>query len=169
MFITDKSGAQWSIDEGLRKLAFTICKQEDNVGHVDLDQVIFLRITGAKASWLGKVWLIRTPFDILFRFAVYQCGKLGLIDLSRVRDISDGILDPKFIIALNSDLVMSKKEPAKVEYLTLLHEMMHIDGTMSGLVKHDIQDFASLVNEFGPYWTEGVFSKEIDLGEEDDE
>ena len=169
MFVVDKSGAQWSIDESFRKLAQTVCKNEDNVGHVDLDQIVFLRVIGSKVNWLGKVWEIKAPHSLLVRFAAYQFGKMGVLDLSRINDVQDGLLDPRFIIAINHDLVMSKKEPSKVEYLTLLHELMHLDSTMSGLVKHDVEDFASLVNSFGPYWTEGVFSKEIDLGEDEDE
>jgi predicted metallopeptidase len=169
MFVVDKSGAQWSIDESLKKLAVNICRNEDNVGHVDVDQVVFLRIIGAKATWMGKVWAIKQPYSILMRFAAYQFGKMGMLDVSRLSDIQDGLLDPRFIIALNHDLIMTKKEQSKVEYLTLLHEMMHIDSTMSGLIKHDIEDFASLVSEFGPYWTEGVFSKDVELGEAEEE
>jgi hypothetical protein len=161
MFVTDKSGAQWSIDESLKNLALTICKQEDNVGHVELDQIIFTRIIGSKANWMGKVWMIKPPYSLIMRYAAYSFNKKRMFEPTKVETALDDSWDPKFIIALNHDLIMSKKEPSKVEYVTLLHELLHIDSTMTGLVKHDVQDFASLVNNFGPYWTEGVFSKEI--------
>lgn len=164
MFVIDKQGAQWQIDEGLRERAGNIIDNfHDDVGHVNLDQVIFLRIQGSKANWHGKCYYIgKAPMSIVPKFVILQLNKMGLMDLDGIRNLDTGgfdLFDIRFIIVINDDSIgQADGDLQRVEDITLLHEMMHIHPDGDKLVKHDIEDFACLIDKFGPYWTQGLFN-----------
>ena len=164
MFVTDKQGAQWQVDEGIRERAGQLIQKFDElVGYIDLDQVIFLRLQGSKANWHGKCFYIgKAPMNVIPKYVMFKLQNLGFLDLSGIRNLDTGgfdIFDIRFIIVLNDDSIsQAEGDIQRVEDLTLLHEMMHIHPDGDKLVRHDLEDFALLVDKFGPYWTQGIFS-----------
>ena len=168
MYIMDKQGAQWQIDEGLRDRAQLLQQNFDNwVGHVNLDQVIFIRLMGSKAKWHGKCFYIgKPPLSLISKYVVMHLSKFGLLNLEGVSDVDLDIFDIRFAIVINDDSIsLAEGDLQRVEDSTLIHEMMHIDPDGEKLVKHDIEDFKVLVNEFGPFWAEGIFQDRAGEGE----
>jgi hypothetical protein len=165
MYVVDKQGAQWSIDEGLRKRAQDLMQSfDEDIGHVNLDQVIFLRLSGSKATWHGKCFYIgKAPMSIIARYVAQKLLTIGVINLNGTSlnvDSMGDLFDLRFIIAINDDSIQSAHgDIQRVEDVTLLHELMHIDSTCEKLVKHDLEDFKSLVDRFGAHWTEGIFQE----------
>ncbi|MDC1299895.1 putative metallopeptidase [bacterium] len=160
-------GAQWSIDEGIRERALAIIESfPEEAGHVDVNQVIFVRINGSKAKWLGKCYFIdKTPIALIPKFVVYQLSKFGLLDLSKASTPDGDIFDLKYVIVLNDDAISgSVGELQRVEDATLLHELMHISPCGTKLVKHDLEDFKGLVDKFGAHWDEGIFKDDEEDG-----
>lgn len=164
MFVTDKKGGQWAIDEGLRDNALQLIDKFDNlIGHVIPDQVIFVRATGVNAKWLGKCYYIgKEPYNLIPKFVSFKLGQFGLLDLKGASFDLEGmdIFDIRYIIVINDDSIgEADGDIQRVEDLTLLHELMHITPEGEGLVPHDLKDFGTLVDQFGPYWGNGQFSE----------
>jgi hypothetical protein len=167
MFVVDAIGAQYAIDEGLRDRAGSLIDMfYDEIGYIDLDKIIFLRMTGApKANWMGKCMYIgRTPMNIIPKFVAHRLFALGLLDLSNTSMANEDdidLFDLRYIIIINDDAVQQGQgDLQKIEDLTLYHELMHIHPDENKLVRHDIEDFKIIVDKFGPYWTEGIFKEE---------
>lgn len=168
MFVVDSKGAQWSIDEGLRERAEAIIESfSKTIGHVDLDKIIFLRLTGAaKSKWLGKCMYIgKCPMNIIPKYVTQKLYSMGLLKLDGTsfqgEDVS--FFDLRYIIALNDDLIQGcEGDIQKIEDITLYHELRHIHPDEDKLVKHDLEDFKDIVHDFGPYWSEGIFKDEDD-------
>lgn len=168
MYVTDKQGAQWQIDEGLREQAQLLQNNfEDLIGHVNLDQVIFIRLMGSKAKWHGKCFFIgKPPLNLLPKFVVMQLSKFNLLNTAGLSDFDLDIFDIRFAIVINDDSInQADGDLQRVEDITLIHEMMHIDPDGEKLVKHDIEDFKIIVDKFGPYWGEGIFQEKSGEGE----
>lgn len=164
MYHIDAKGGRWTIDEGLRKRADDLIREEhDLLGHIELDKVIFARVSGVKCNWLGKCFYIeRNPLPLIGKYVAYKLKHLGLLSLDNTSIDLEGfdLFDLRYIIILNDDLMETTPleiSAEKFESCILLHEMMHISEDMRGVVKHDIEDFRSLVAKFGPYWSAGVF------------
>lgn len=163
MEIYGKGTEVWEIDEGLRNTAANLLGQfPDELGHIELDQVIFVRANGVALSktgvnWYGKCWLIRVPLKIIPQFLLLKMSHAGLVDVDTVTNALGYTLDPAYIIAINTDAIEDEGGPIdKIEAITLHHELLHISQDMEKLVKHDIQDFRSIIHKYGPYWTQGV-------------
>jgi len=168
MFYVDVMGAQWTIDESIRDRASLLLESfSDEVGHVDLNQVIFIRINGTKARWLGKCYFIdKTPIALIPKFVVHKLASFGLLKLEDTSSVDGDIFDLKYIVALNDDAIgTSNGDLQRVEDATLLHELMHISPCGTRLIKHDLEDFKGLIDKFGAHWDEGIFKDDEDEGE----
>lgn len=164
MKVIDKQGATWEVDEGLRTRARQLQQDEryeDMISHVDLDQVIFLRVSNKKGDWLGKcIYFGKPPITLISKYVVNYMARKGLINLDAVQNFDEDIFDLRYFIALNEDnLNMVRENPDQVEELTLVHELMHIDPSGEKIVKHDCEDFSILVSRFGPLWGLGVIDE----------
>ncbi len=165
MYVLDKNGGQWAIDEGLRDRASQIIDNFDHlVGHVVLEQVIFMRLSGGKAKWHGTCYYIgKEPITILPKFVAYRLNEFGLLNLNNTSFDLEGmdIFDIRYVIAINDDAIgEADGDIQKVEDITLLHELMHIHPDGDKIVTHDLKDFSVLVAKFGPYWGNGQISDE---------
>lgn len=174
MFVLDSQGAQYQLDEGLRQRADQLMRSpqfQKMISHVDLDQVIFLRLTGTKAKWHGKCMYIgKAPLTIIPKFVINRLNDMGLLDLKNVHGFDADIFDVRFIVIINDDVISTASgNISKVEDLTLVHELMHIHADGDKLVKHDLEDFKDLVQDYGPYWAEGIINNSDSLSEDDSE
>lgn len=162
MFVLDSKGSEYRVDDGLRIRAQALMRDEkvgDLISHVDIDQVIFLRFSGSKASWLGKcIFVGRAPQNIISHYVFHKLSELGMLDLNKVVGDAATLFDIRYLIVLNDDSIsLVGGDLQKVEDGVLVHELMHINEDGTKLVKHDIEDFSNLVDLYGPYWTNGVF------------
>lgn len=169
MFVVDSKGAQWAIDEGLRERAAALIDSfNDQIGYIDLDKIIFLRMTGAaKAKWLGKCMYIgKCPMNIIPKYVTQKLKSMDLLNLYNTSAIDEdniALFDLRYIIAINDDLLQAGEgDIQKIEDITLYHELRHIHPDEDKLIKHDLEDFRDIVDKFGPYWPEGIFKDEQD-------
>lgn len=167
MFVVDAKGAQYAIDEGLRERAgMLIDSFHEKIGYIDLDKIIFLRLTGSpKGKWLGKCMYIGAcPVNIIPKFVAHRLHSMGLLNLANTSMANEDdidLFDLRYIIIINDDLIqLADGDLQRVEDVTLLHELMHIHPNENKLVKHDIEDFVDLVDRFGAHWTSGIFKDE---------
>ena len=156
----------WEIDEGLRNTAAQLLSRfPDELGHIELDRVIFVRVTGVTLSktapnWYGKCWLIKPPMSILPSYLLLKLGHKDVLDAETVMPQVGHELDPAYIIGVNTDAIEDEGGPIdKIEEVTVHHELLHISQDMDKLVKHDVQDFRSILHKYGPYWTQGVIEE----------
>lgn len=164
MQIIDNAGATWAVDEGLRSRALQLQKSDEfacKIDHVDLDQIVFLRVSNTKAKFLGKCYYVgKAPNNIIPRFVIGKLVHMGLINLDNVQGFDMDMFDLRFLVVINNDMLnMIPENSDQVEDLTLVHELMHIHPSGDKLVKHDLEDFSSLVEHYGPYWGNGIFSQ----------
>jgi len=162
-------GEIWVLDETLRQTARELLEEYPNiVGHILLQHVVFARCRASKnLNWLGKCTRIRPPVGLLPYYAASLYRKSGTLDPNQV---DPGDLDIKYIISINESAIeVAGGEVDKIERLTVLHELMHIDDEMKGLVKHNIQDFDFLLDTFGVHWTSGKFKSGTNDGAETSE
>lgn len=162
VYTIDSSGTKYEVDAALKERAHQLMecdKFQHLISHVDLDQVIFLRVNSKKANWLGKcIYIGKAPNNIISKYVVSELSRMGLLNLSNISGFDDNIFDLRYIILINDDTIRMTEDPTRVEDGTIVHEMMHIKAGGEGLVKHDMEDFRDLVQAFGPYWVKGVFS-----------
>ena len=162
MFFTDKSGAQWAIDEGLRERAgLLIDNFQEWIGHVNLDQIIFIRLSGSKGKFHGKCYAIsKPPITLIPKYVIMKLREFNLLKLDGLSDIDLDIFDIRYVIVINDDSIsQADGDLQRVEDGTLIHEMMHIHEDGEKIVKHDLEDFSPLVDKFGPYWSTGSFKE----------
>lgn len=160
-----KGDEVWEIDEGLRNTAVNLLNTfPDELGHIDLDKVVFVRANGVKLSktntnWYGKCYLVKVPLKIISHYVLLKLGHSGMLDLSNMQPFDD-LLDISYIVAINTDAIENEGGPIdKIEEVTLHHELLHISQDMEKLVKHDVQDFSTILHRYGPYWMQGVFEE----------
>jgi hypothetical protein len=164
MELYGKGTEVWEIDEGLRKTAQEImAKFPDELGHIDLDKIVFVRVSGVKLkkdrNWYGKCWRIPAPVRILPRFVFQRLGNAGVLDLTNLGKLED-ILDICYIIGISTDAIeMVGGDLGKLEEVTLHHELLHVAPDMESLVPHEIQDFGNILQRYGIYWTQGVIEE----------
>ena len=166
MFVMDNQGAKYEVDEGLRTRAQQLMKApefESLISHVDLDQVVFLRMSGKKADWHGKCTYIgKAPQTIIAKYVVYKLQEFGVLDLSQLRNVDEDLFDIRYFITINDDTICMTADSSKVEDVVIVHELMHIKATADGVVKHDVEDFSDIQKMFGPFWTQGMFPEAVD-------
>jgi hypothetical protein len=156
----------WQIDESLRNIAANLIDRfNDDLGHIDLDKVIFVRVSGVKLkkerNWYGKCWRISAPIGIIPRYTVSRLGHANLLDLSDFGSY-ENVLDVSYIIGLSTDaLSIVGGDTKRLEEITLHHELMHISPDMTKLVPHPIQDFSTILETYGLHWSLGVFEDEV--------
>ena len=159
-------GEIWSLDESLRQIARELLiEYPDLVGHIDLQHVVFTRCRASRnIKWLGKCTRVKPPVGLLPYYAASLYKKTGAMDVVYQIDPED--LDTKYIISVNESAIeVAGGDTELIERVTLLHELMHIDDEMNGLVKHNIEDFAIILEKFGVHWTSGSFANENDGAE----
>ena len=170
--IYGKGDEVWEIDEGLRNTATQLLgKFPDALGHIELNQVIFMRANDVRLSktapnWYGKCWLIKAPLKIMPLYALLKLSHAGLVDAEVAREALGDVLDPMYLIAVNTEAIEEEGGPIdKIEEITLHHELLHISEDMDKLVKHDVQDFKSILHQYGLHWAQGVFEEPDDKQE----
>jgi hypothetical protein len=134
---------------------------DEQIGHVEVDKVIFVRVVGSTAKWLGKCFPIKIPFNIIPMFMINCFKDLGIVDERSVADIPEELYDIRYIIALNNDKIEESAEGpvlSRIEQITLLHELAHIGPDMEGTEKHDCEDFKFVLDKFGTHWDEGILN-----------
>jgi len=162
MFYTDSQNAQWAIDEGLRERAgLLIDNFQEWIGHVNLDQIIFIRLSGSKGKFHGKCYAIsKPPLTLIPKYVIMKLREFNLLKLDGLSDIDLDIFDIRYVIVINDDsIAQAEGDLQRVEDATLIHEMMHIHEDGVKLVKHDLEDFSILVHKFGPFWASGAFKE----------
>jgi hypothetical protein len=149
----------WEVDETMRKRAeVLVSKYTDQVGHIDLRHVVFVRVEGKKTKWLGKCYKIQPPYGILPAYTLFTLGRLG--SLAEVYEDLD-LFNIQYIIAMNRDnLALIPKNVDKVIDILILHELMHIDYGMEKVEQHDSEDFKWLLRTFGVDWANGEIKQD---------
>lgn len=157
----------WEIDEGLRvKAQNLMANYPDELGHIELDKIVFVRVGGVKLkkdrNWYGKCWRIPAPVRILPRYVFLKLGHAGILDLTNLGKLED-ILDINYIIGISTDAIeMVGGDLDKLEEITLHHELLHVAPDMEKLVPHPIQDFGTILQKYGIYWTQGIIEENED-------
>lgn len=118
--------AVWEEAPDLKELAAKIISTRDEVAHVEIDQVLFLRELETKPPALARCYrFINHPIG-------FFCEKpWGIVVYWQLADY------------------MSQEQLA----LLLMHEMMHIPATGDKLVNHNVQDFREVLG-IDLDWTE---------------
>jgi len=152
-------GDEWQLDETLRQKATLIVdRYSELVGHVDLRNVVFVRGENLRGpGWkntFGKCFYTPPPANMLAHWGIMVLRMAGGVDADIMNSVEDEIFDIKYIIAVNDDLLEGSEE---MEEAVLLHELMHIKEDMDGIQRHDIQDFAAVLDTFGVHYTSGIF------------
>lgn len=167
-----KGDEVWEIDEGLRNTASQLLGRfPEALGHIDLDQVIFVRANDVRLSktapnWYGKCWIVKAPLRIMPLFTLLKLSHAGLVDAEVARDTLGAVLDPAYVVAINTEAIEEEGGPIdKIEEITLHHELLHISQDMDKLVKHDVQDFRAILHQYGVAWTLGVIEEPDDKHE----
>jgi len=172
VYTIDGQGAKYEVDRTLKDRAHQLMMNpqfQSLISHVDLDQVVFLRVSSKKCDWLGKcVYVGKAPQNIIAKYVVGELAEKGLLSLSNVSGFDSDMFDIRYLILVNDDTIRMTEDPTKVEDGVIVHELMHIKSNAEGIVKHDIEDFRDLVSFFGPYWTKGVFASSVWDAEESD-
>ena len=110
--------AIWEEAPDIKELAAKIITTVDNVAHVDIDQVLFLRELETKPSALARCY--------------------------RLKDHPIGFFtDKRFVIVLywqQCDYMTSSQLT-----LLVLHELMHIPPIGDSLIQHTVKDFRSIL------------------------
>jgi hypothetical protein len=168
MIIESKNGSEWILDEGLRTVARDLLIEFTNeVGHVDLTKVAFVRVSDPNAKWLGKCWYIAPPKNMLTWYAYMALKKNQIIvedfdETAEHTQFLDDLLDIHYVIALNNAPLerFDAGETGlreKQEKYVLLHELYHVKPTQDGIRKHDVEDFADILRKVGIDWTSGIY------------
>jgi predicted metallopeptidase len=171
MKVLGKNGSEWVLDESLRKQAVQLINEyPDELGHIDHQRVVFVRMLDKKANWYGKTWFINAPHTILTHYVYEQFAKNQLMvpDLdidTKMAEFLDNLLTVSYIIALNHESFEKFESGgeeliAKQERNVLIHELMHINPDMVGIRKHDREDFSILLRKFGVDWSEGLYDND---------
>lgn len=173
--VVTKSHGIMTIEEEMRQIARELIDQyPEELGHIDLNRVIFVRSEAIKLkkknNWLGKCFYFRPETRITNNYAVMKLVEHGLVDADRLIGFEDDIFDIRYMIVLNDvaidDIGVDKP---RMERIVLHHELLHISDDMEGNIQHDIQDFVWIIDRYGPHWTQGIVEvKDKDKDKEDE-
>lgn len=101
-------------------------KYKDKFQTLDLTRIKFVRLVSDKATKFASVTSVRFPASLYTK--------------------------DKYVVttyAARFDALDENKQN-----LVIYHELLHISPRFNGaLCKHDTEDFASIIKEFGPHWT----------------
>ncbi len=150
MTIEGLKGDTWILDPNLKAVAKKLVSENpQELGYLDLDKIVFVRCQNAdKTDWIGKCFKLLPAIRLLPQYAAELMGKDGELDN----------LDLRYIVALNEAAVAEVHGPVdKLIAGAIFHELKHMDADMEKIVKHDIQDFATLLDKYGVHWTSGQF------------
>jgi len=155
----------WELDDKLRDVAQVLLQENpDLADYIELDKIVFVRVDGVTLSksgknWLGKCWYLREPLSMVVNYAFQHLRDEGLLDFSRL-GTSESLLDLRYIIGLNTDAIAEiGSDVVQQEKIVLHHELLHIRVDGKGLVPHPVQDFATILDKYGIFWTNGVFKQ----------
>jgi len=171
-------GDVWVLDESLRERAEALVEKfSEDLGHVDLKRVVFVRAKGVKGKWLGRCNYVGStpsnPLAMVTRYVLSSLAEGGLLEISRMKSLANvELVDLRYIITINELALKTQmtglcpeSDPdyllhlSRLETITLYHELLHIKPGMDGNVGHDTQDFAKVLDRFGVYWTSGILSE----------
>lgn len=93
--------------------------------YVDLDQVIFATVDGDSGDYLAKATKIPGQYRTF--------------------------LDAGFMIVFNTMQIQAQGALKKLD-LIMYHELLHVNCDIDKLVTHDVEDFSSMIKEFGLNW-----------------
>jgi predicted metallopeptidase len=109
-------------------------KYNDRFPTINLSQIKFVRFISKKSTKFASVCPIKFPASLY--------------------------TDDKYVIttyAATYDQLDSARQN-----LVIYHELMHISPLFNGSTcKHDTEDFATILKEFGPYWTSNTEIRDI--------
>jgi len=160
-----KKGEDYRISSDLKnKARFYVQKYSDELGYIDLDRVIFVTMEGSKAKWLGKTHLIKEPMTLIPEYVLVTLGNAGMVGSDVDFEAAELINNVSYIIILNEDLIaVTTPDYQKLEDAVLLHELLHINESMDGLVKHDIEDFKFMLDTYGTGYAGGNFKEDDNM------
>lgn len=155
--ILGSKNEQWCLDPEIRQIALkVIADNEDELGYIDPDKVIFSSILGgAKVPWWGKCTKLLPSVRLI---PLHMAEVLNNGDTEAIDAIDDDLLDLRFIITINRDsiYVSGGGEVDKLMEITVFHELKHINFDMTKIVDHDTKDFRSILDRYGVHWTSGL-------------
>lgn len=172
-----KKSEIWAVDDDMRVEAENlIAFFPDELGHIDLSNVIFVRAAGIPVkkdgvNWYGKTWHMKPPVSIVSRYVIRKLAQKGcLTGSTNIDEGESDLLDLGYIIGLNSDAIhftaVGDVDLAKkMEEITLHHELLHIKIGMDGLMPHPIQDFAEILDRYGVHWSKGAINESLQKGD----
>ncbi len=164
MTIEGPRGDVWIINEEFRKTAKEIVDENsDEFSTIDLDKILFVECVGAvQHDWLGKCAKLAYYTKLIPRFVLENVFQ-G--DVEQVEKYSR-LLDIRYVISINrDDVYLIPGDTDEMVKIVLYHELKHIDPNMERIVKHNVMDFASILDKYGVHWTSGKI-KSVD-GEEE--
>jgi hypothetical protein len=101
-----------------------ISKFQTTLGQIDIDQILFLNESVKSPKKYADIQLVKSPYTFITNY--------------------------KFILTVYEPKVLGFN-PAQMNIL-ILHELTHISEDGDKLVKHDLEDFFTIISTFGPDW-----------------
>ncbi len=164
----DEKGAAIELDEDLRRKATALVNRYmDDLGHIDLRRVVFLKATGDSGKYLGKCTYVgKAEHRSVARSVLHTLASVGMVDAEELEDLPMSLVNLAYVITLNVGNLLAAAGAGDtyemIEGVTLYHELLHIKEDMNGLVPHDTKDFSTVLDQFGVYWAEGAAIEGID-------
>lgn len=93
-------------------------------GHIDVDSILFLTEDSKAPKKYADIQLVKAPYTFITNY--------------------------KFIMTVYEPKVIAMNDAQR--NLLVMHELMHISDDFDKLVKHDLEDFSSLVATYGLNW-----------------
>lgn len=93
-------------------------------GHIDIDSILFLSEDSKAPKKYADIQMVKSPYTFITNY--------------------------KFIMTVYEPKVIAMNDAQR--NLLIMHELMHINDDFDGLVKHDLEDFSSLVATYGISW-----------------
>lgn len=93
-------------------------------GHIDVDSILFLSEDSKAPKKYADIQIVKSPYTFITNY--------------------------KFIMTVYEPNVISMNDAQT--NLLVMHELMHISDDFDKLVKHDLEDFSSLVATYGLNW-----------------
>ena len=93
-------------------------------GHIDVDSILFLTEDSKAPKKYADIQLVKAPYTFITNY--------------------------KFIMTVYEPKVIAMNDAQR--NLLVMHELMHISDDFDKLVKHDLEDFSSLIATYGLNW-----------------
>lgn len=165
--VEKKNGELWILDPEMKEKARAlVAKFTDELGHVDLRHVVFVRVLGVSSTkWFGKCNYLGVANKMVAPYIVTEMLKSQYVGHVPEENLID-LLDIRYVITLNENAILlasvGKDVQSEMEAITIFHELLHIKPNMDGLVPHNIQDFSMVLDKFGVHWTSGQFQMDLE-------